>query len=297
MMDIDFRYGKLSFGARLAAAGTLYAAGIGIQLLLKPAAIVGLVPIVMGWFVLAVKPTTNKPRDRGLEEWRPVSDAEITRIADNLKESKRLRRSLAGPTVLKVMALVALGIAALWAGDYSGTLSLVFFDLALFSVPGLFFGAIRVHVPAELDLKLSGFLRIMNAGRGTDRALTPYLRFDKDEEDRDIPEDMRFMLEPKRKPADLVGVQIQSSINDGENGKVPYMYAVVLTKGKQGPAYAAFSRMSANGYVVDPGGDDEYGTVVVRQETGGGGYHTTDDDCESLYGLMNKALDKVNAMA
>lgn len=293
-MDISFRFFRLGFGSRLMLAAACFAATVFVQLALGSIAL-GFLPLLPAWSLLAIKPTTNKPKDKGLEEWRAVSNEEIARIADGIHESKKLRGRLGGPVALGVLFSLASGIASLVSAFSYPNLSLAFLDLGLFALPGLFFGRVTVHVPAEMDRKLSGFLTLMNAPRPDGFVLTPYLRFDKDEEDRDVPEDMRFMLEPKRKSLDLVGVQFQSSINNGEHGPVPYMYAVVLTKGREGPAHAAFRTMKASGYTVEAGGDDSYGTVVVRQNTGGGGYHTTPDDCAALFELMLKALQKVGA--
>jgi hypothetical protein len=289
-----FRFLKLGMRSRMVIAAMLFAlattvdiaAGIGIA---------GLPFVIAAWFVLALKTVTNKPNDKGLEEWRAVTDGEVARIADNLKRSRGLRATIAGPSILKSMLLVSLLILSLGMSSGAPRASMAFFNLGLFAVPGLMFGRLKAHIPLEFNLKLTGFLAAMNVPRPQDYILTPYLRFDKDADGRDVPEDLRLMLEPKRKPADLVGIQFQAAINNGANGKVPYMYAVVLTKGKDGQTHRKFATMGARGYEVEPGGDKEYGTVVVRQDTGGGGYHTTDDDCESLMVLMMKAMAKVEA--
>jgi len=293
-MDVSFRFFKLALAPRLVFAGALYALAALAQVSLSAAA-PGFLLVIPAWFFLAIKGASNKPRDKGLEEWRAVSNEEITRIADGIRQSKKLRAKVGGPVALGVLFLVAMAVAGVASAFSNPNLSLAFLDLALFSVPGLFFGRITVHLPVDMDRKLPCFLAIMDAPRPAGWVLTPYLRFDKDEEDRDVPEDMRFMLEPRRKPADLVGVQFQASINNGEHGPVPYLYAVVLARGRTGPAYGLLRTMQARGYTVEAGGDDAYGTVVVRQDTGGGGYHTTPDDCEALFGLMVKALEKAGA--
>jgi hypothetical protein len=193
--------------------------------------------------------------------------------------------------VLSVLALVACVIVAFVSSALSDILFYAFIDVALFSVPGLFFGKLKVFTPADMELKLPGFLAIMSEPLAKDYLLTPYLRFDKDEEGLDVPEDMRFMLEPVRKPADLIGVQLQAAINNGANGRVPYMYAVVLTRGTAGLSYRALKNLSVGKYTVEAGGDEQYGTIVVRQNTGGTGYHTTPNHCVRLLSLMVKALE------
>ncbi len=288
-MELSYRILKLGAPSRLVLAGAFYAAAVLLQVATRNVPI-GFVPIAAAWLVLSPKPTTNKPVDLGFEEWRAVSAAEVTRIADNIAASRKLRRKVAGPVALGLLALVGLGFASLFSLAAWPPASLAFFDFALFLVPGLFFGKVSVHVPKDIAFKLPSFLALMDGSLPEDLVLTPYLRFDKDKEQRDIPEDLRFMLEPRRKTGDLIGVQLQAAVNSGPNGQVPYLYAVALTRGMKGAAYAAFSRLRSRGWVVEPGGDGEYGTVVIRQETSGGGYHTTRDDCVSLLELCVKVL-------
>lgn len=295
-MEGRFRYLRLGYKARLVAAGLLYAGAAAAQVA-SSSFFAGVPFAVAAWLLLALKPVSNKPKDQGLEEWRAVSDGEVSRMADNLERSRGLRLSIVGPMVGKVMLLVAFVAVTGFLSLASPKASMALLDLALFAVPGLLFGKVSAHVPRDFDLKASGFIAAMGVRRPEGFVMTPYLRFDKDADGRDVPEDLRLMLEPRRKPADLVGIQIQAAVNKGANGEVPYMYAVVLTRGKDGPAYRAFRTMRARGYEVEAGGDDEYGAVVVRQETSGGGYHTTDDDCEALVSLMVKALEKVEMAA
>jgi hypothetical protein len=76
---------------------------------------------------------------------------------------------------------------------------------------------------------------------------------------------------------------------------VPYLYAVVLTKGSAGPSYAAAARTKASGYEVEPGEGGEYGTVVIRQATTGGGYATSEGDCRRLFRLCVQLLERIPA--
>jgi hypothetical protein len=149
----------------------------------------------------------------------------------------------------------------------------------------MFFGRVRAFVPRELSAKMPCFQAIFAASVPESIVVTPYLRFDKDKEGRDVPEDVRLMVEPRRKAEDFVGVQLQAAMNKGPNGEVPYLYAVFLTKGK-GASHAAFRSMRARGYVVEAGGDDDYGSVVLRQETSGTGYHTKPSDCARLFEVV-----------
>jgi hypothetical protein len=139
--------------------------------------------------------------------------------------------------------------------------------------PILSSGTVSVWIPTELKQKMECFQPILSAAAQQGIVMTPYLRFDKDKEGRDIPEDLRVMVEPRRKPNDFVGIQFQVTFNNGPNGKVPYMYAVCITRGG-GPTFHRVSQLSAAGFVVEHKQPGEYGSVVIRQETYADGYET-----------------------
>jgi hypothetical protein len=292
-MQDDFRFFKLGLSSRLLLAGGLFAAGVALELALVDAMAIGIVVALAGWAPLMLRRATNKPDDQGLEEWRPVPMAEVDRLDDGLRESKKLRkrtRSVSTGLALGLglpAFLVFLGAsAALGRNDlyFSGA------NAALFLVPALFFGRVKVFTPADISMKMPCFRALLAEKLPEEVAVAPYIRFDKDASGADVPEDLRLLYELKRSPADLVGIQVQAAINNGPNGAVPYMYAVVLTKGKAGPSYKVAGRVKASGYEIEVGGDDEYGTVVMRQETGDGGYETKPDDCKRLLALCLKVL-------
>lgn len=292
-MENVFRRFKLPASSRMMISAFFWTLCVGVQIGLD-APLLGMLLAIPPWFILSLKPLTNRPADLGKEEWRAVGEAEIMKVADYLKESKRLDQKIGGSSGLKALILLVCTVIGViqFFGDNFGP-AVLFFDALLFLIPGFFSGHVNIFIPDLFNLKMQGFMAIMNAPRSPDLILTPYLRFDKDKEKRDIPEDMRFMLEPRRKPKDLIGIQFQMSINNGQYGRVPYLYAVAITKGKSGPAYEALSKMTAKGYHVEPGGDKEYGTVVVRQFTTGTGYHTKNADCVRLFNVMTEALEKI----
>lgn len=289
-----FRFFSLGKTARLILAGGCYALGVVLQLTVG--GLPGSALIAAGWVPLMLRRVTNKPKDQGLEDWRPVSAAEVNRLFDAIGQARTMRRRLGGSLALRMMGIVSLLVAlvvllTIFAG--SGGASLALLDLVLFLVPALFFGTVQAFIPMEINMKLGSFQAILQESVPEGFVLTPYFRFDKDEEGRAIPEDLRFLLEPRKKKDDLVGVQFQVAINKGPQGPVPYMYAVALTRGRQGAAYAALADFSARGYAVEKGGDDQYGTVVIRQRTAGKGYHTTSEQCMRLFRTAAEAASGV----
>ncbi len=284
-MDYEFSSMKLSLSARLALAAGLFSVGALLQVLFGWGLLPGLIAIVLGYIPLRLKPITNKPADQGLEEWRPVSMAEIDKLADTLRESKAIFGKSIGGSVLMVILASAVAIAAGVSLAFSPDLSLVLADGLLFAVPAMFFGRVKAFVPHVLSLKMPCFQALFAERIPEHVVVTPYLRFDKDKNGGDVPEDIRLMIEPKRKPDDFVGVQVQAAINKGPSAEVPYLYAVILTKGK-GASYRRFEDLRASGYEKEAGGDEAYGSIVVRQETSGTGYATKPSDCVRLFNLI-----------
>lgn len=290
-MDEAFALFSLRPSSRIAAAACLYAAGAALQLLFPWGFAPGILLIASGWLFLVLKPVTNRPADQGLEAWRPVSMTEVDRLADTLRQSKALRlKTMGGSFAGIALSALFLCLAALTWSATRG-LSLLFLDLFLFLVPPLFFGRVRVFIPRLLDLKLPCFQAIFEEKAADKLVLTPYFRFDKDEAGADVPEDLRIMVEPKRKPSDFLGVQFQAAINKGPNGEVPYLYAVFLTEGK-GESYGKLCSTRPKGFVVERGGDGAHGTIVLRQDTGGGGYATKPGDCARLYRAVLSLLSE-----
>lgn len=292
-MESDFRFLKLGPESRLALAGGLFLLGSALELLLG-GLFPGLPVAALGWIPLLLRPATNRPDDQGLEEWRPVSMAELDRLDDAIRESRKLRRRLGSPAnlaVLPAFVLLALGSLVLGRGSFLffGANALVFF------APALFFGRVRVFLPRLIDRKLPSFRAVIAEAPPEGLSIVPYFRFDKDPEGRDIPEDLRLMLELKRPPADLVGIQLQTTFNKGPNGEVPYLYAVVLCRGRSGPSYAAARRLRAGNFEIEAGGDEDYGTVVLRQDTADGGYYTKPEDCRRLARLCYSFLGRLTA--
>jgi hypothetical protein len=299
-MEKEFRFFSFGLASRLILATAAFALGAALELVLPGLSLLGLVVAAAGWLPLMLLPATNRPKDQGLEEWRLVSMVELDRLKDSLRESKKLKRRMAkvGNAFVFLLPLPAF-IILLVLGGLAGRRDLAFIGLnaVVFLVPAYFFGRVSVFEPKEIAFKMPSFDAVLEVDRPEGIALAPYFRFDKDEKGRDLPEDLRLLFELKRAPADLVGIQVQAAVNKGPNGNVPYLYAVLLTKGREGPSYAAARRLRSSGWEIEVGGDDDYGTVVIRQETSGGGYYTSPEDCARLAGFCYDILGRLAAKA
>jgi hypothetical protein len=293
-MQMTYAVGKVPFPVRVLALGGFGALGMAAQVLVPSTwgFVLGIALMVPGLVLAWAKNYRNKPADLGKEDWQPATGAEFTRIRSNLAQTRQGRFPVLYKGVLGVVALVACAAAAFFlrAGGRVFAATLVVDGFVLL-VPVLFSGNVRLWTPQELAQKMGVFEAIVAGEKleGGDIVITPYLRLDRDSEGRQVPEDVRLVVEPRRKPADFLGVQMQVAINKGPNGPVPYLYAVFLCRAK-GPTFERFSADRFGDLVKEPGGDREYGWVVVRQRTQGGGYHTTPADCRELFALVKQKL-------
>lgn len=286
---VSFRIPGLGADSRLVVFASCAALGISLQIFAPAAFLPATLLIAAPLALLAAKPWTNRPKDKGEEDWQPAGMAEIDRIADAFRAARSIRIPFWYRAASGLPLSILFGVLALVSLPVERRLSLVFFDALLLLWPTLHFLRIRLWVPKDLEMSMSCVQAALSVDPPENVKITPYLRLDRDAEGLRIPEDVRLMVEPRRSPEDLVGVQLQVAVNAGPNGAVPYLYAVVLTRGK-GPSWRAAAAFRARGYEVEPGGDDRYGTVVVRQETENGGYRTDDEDCRRLMRLVFELL-------
>ncbi len=290
---VEYRIPGLGTDSRLIVFASVAAAGIALQILFPAALGLGSLLMATPLVLLSAKRWTNKPADLGEEDWQPAGSAELDRIADAFRSARKIKIPFWYRSGSGVPATIILLAASLVLSPFRPRAALAVFDAAILLIPALHFLRIKIWVPADFELVMTAIQAARSVDLPEGVVVTPYLRLDRDAAGLRIPEDARLMVEPRRKPDDLVGVQLQAAVNAGPNGKVPYLYAVVITRGK-GPSWRIAAAVRKGGYEVEAGGEGEYGTVVIRQETGGGGYHTTAEDCRYL---MRVVLDVLDALA
>ncbi len=293
-MEMRYVIPKVVFPTRLALAALFAAAGFCLQIIIPGGYgfVPGVLCMVPGLLFVSARNYRNKPMDIGQEDWQPASVREFDRIKSNLQLTRQktfsvIYRAGFGWFIAIVLAVIA-AVLAMGSARFA---ALAAFDFLVLLVPFLLTGNVSLWTPRELAFRMRVFEPILSTeqAEGGDIVITPYLRLDKDPQNHQIPEDIRLMVEPRRKPKDFLGVQLQVAVNKGPNGNVPYMYAVFLCRGK-GETYQSLSSMRFDDFVKEPGGDKEYGYVVVRQQTSGTGYHTTDSDVRRLYEMVKEKL-------
>jgi hypothetical protein len=290
---VDYRVKGLGTPSRLLVFAACAAAGVAVQVFLPGLFLLGTALLALPLALLAARPWTNKPDDQGEEDWQPAGIAELDRIADAFRSSAKIRIPFWYRPFSGLPLTIILGFLTAFSAPLDGRISLVFLDVLLLLWPTLHFLRIKIWIPRNLEMSMRCVLAALSAELPPGVVVTPYLRLDRDANGLRIPEDVRLMVEPRRSPDDLVGVQVQCTINNGPHGPVPYLYAVVLTRGK-GPTWRIAAALRPSGFEVESGGEGEYGTVVLRQKTSGGGYHTDEDDCRRL---MRVAVEFLRAVS
>lgn len=291
--EIKFKISGLSLQTRLIIVGAGALIGILLQVFGKEAGMLaGTILMILPLPILSAKTWTNKPKDKGEEEWVATGDAELDRIADAFSSARKIKIPLWYRPGFGIPFSLVLAFLTLAFRAWLSIPGLVFLDMLILWWPVFNFLKIRIWIPKEFEMIMQSLQAVRSRPLPAGFVCTPYVRLDRDDQGLRIPESARLMIEPKHKPLDLIGAQMQAAINKGPNGQVPYLYSVILTKGK-GTSWSKAAAFRAPGYEVEAGGDENYGTVVIRQKTGGGGYHTKPDDCRRLLDTTLKALQTI----
>jgi hypothetical protein len=222
-MKINYLIPKLPFLPRLMLFAGLMGAGLFLQLYLRSFFGLGTLCMLAGSLFALARNFNNKPVDLGYEDWKPVTTREYNRIKDNFEQTKKAHIPFYFKPALGLTVLIGLAGMALLLFFFDVVIEglwLILIDAALILYAPTFTGTVKLWTPAELRMKMASFNAVLIEAEAAGKSLitTPYLRFDKDKENRQIPEDIRLMIEPRRKPADFVGVQFQVAINNGPNG-------------------------------------------------------------------------------
>lgn len=288
--EIKFSWFKLPFYSRVIFSAALYCISVAVQFLTKTI-FVGLPFVIGAWVLLKQKTISNKPDDQGYEDWRAVEISTVDKILKSIQQIRKKGKKYSsniGCAIVFIIVTILLSIFAI--GDNNSQVGLAVINGLLFSIPALFAAYTKFFIPHELDKKFSTVVTLLNTKKPDGFVLTPYIRFDKDKQKNEIPEDIRFLLEKKHAPEDFIGVQFQVAINDGPNGEVPYLYAVALTK-ETGDTYNKLLSLFKRGnFIIEDKKEGGYGIIVIRQQTSGTGYHTTQADCERLWNFILNSL-------
>lgn len=289
----------LGYAPRMLLALAAVAVGIAIQvggLNSIVALVMGGAFVFFGILLTAVDAKTNEPgKVRGKREWERVTPEEYARVKALVEAGRRwARRDLfginnaAGCGMFLLLAIVLLGVLLVLFSEREHGLVRVFaLDAGLFLCLTFFVGTRKAWTPGDLIVKidvLSRFLQRQAAAPTPRLTFQPMMEVQKGAKDKQLPLDARLMVTVDNSPADLLGLQIQCSINRVNNTAFPYVYAVIIAR----KAFNLVGRLqNARPHPKDllsfEQGDDEVDVAVLRQKTTKtSGYHTKPADQDRI---------------
>lgn len=275
-----------SLGFRLVVSAVLYLVSfilyysVGFPAGKFLAFVAALIPL----FILYCPGISTRPKDRGEENWCPVTMGKIDSIIAMNSRLKSLKIPFFYNPVVMIPFLILVLFFLLFLYSFSGTsfnLFLLLIPVTAF-VPFLFYGYIKKWYPARLINSVKIFEPVYSAILPENFLLVPYLRFDRDKSGMAVPEDVKFIYEPRRDIKGFNSVQFVLAWNNGPKGFVPYLYAVLLFTDS---ALREKIIADCQGYICEAQNTGEDGKIfplVIRQNTSGTGYYTTKDDIHCL---------------
>jgi hypothetical protein len=300
-MNAEFSRTRLSIKSRFIIAVICYILAALLQLLNNGAAR-PLTPVLLfvPCFFLQVKKFNGLPKRERLEQskeegWKPVTMTEVDRLTDTIGKIKKTEINFIytklGPCSVILFAVLAFYTLIVNNGIYT-FINAVY--LYLVFLPFFWHARIEKAYPKNLAERLSYFIPLTSRHLPDSIKLVPYFHFDGG--GAKAPDDLRFMLE-YRENKELVGVQFQVSMNSGPHGKVPYMYAVFITRG-QNKLWKQLREIEYDNFITESKPsrkEKDYGTVVLRLDTEcrGDGYHTKDGDIQRLIDHVLETLERV----
>jgi len=305
-------FSKMDLGTRIVIVIGALVLGLLLQLFIVWW--LGLPLVVFGVLMSLCDGATNKPRRSYFGKWENVTVEEFRRVLEMLDKSARWSRDpfglspkqpFIGLGVLVLLAgvLLAVGYQIYAAGAWNTFLTFTADGgvmLLLLYITGLRYA----WEPPGLRIKLEPLLNVCgHFDSYPDPAIeiVPMLEL-KGKGKKQVPSDCKLMLKLKGAPEDFYGVQVQTSLNDVQGTKYPYMYCVLLAKSGSGlvekvePFLTKATEKlgffaSANDKknkdlrkkryrreVAEPKKQLDVELVVIRQVTLGRGYYTKKKD-------------------
>lgn len=286
--EIRFLFFKgIPYNKRIAVIICLLVLGFLVQLLFSfwP----GLVLLGLATSMSLVKgyDLTPEAMDKS-EKWGQVTPDEYARIKARQKDLKRWDldaldiTNLFGCSVFIVSALLALVIWLVLLAQPGHVGAFWALDCIVLLAPHWFTGVKRYLRQNRLLIKINLLEKIMaDISAASDIQVLPMLATRVTREDKRFPTDARLMLRMVGAPASFLGIQVQISINSVQGADYPYLYCVLLSRGKAGCFTRArdilkgMPEFRKTVLTIEPSNEDGVDVLVIRQTTTKtSGYHT-----------------------
>ena len=221
--------------------------------------------------------------------WEVVTERKIDEVVEHCRSVKKFRSSragcCAGLVVIMIFAVVFISPLIEWSALPFPLMAAVVNAFLL--TAGLVVGGRKsAWMPRALDTKVDIIKTIMGSALiRDDPELTPipYLEIGRAGSGT-FPNDARLLIKLKQAPDDLIGLQVQISINTVRSRDYPYLYGVLVAR----PGFGLFERFKASKsdfgrLTVEQKKTAEVDVIVLRQATTKtSGYHTDEKTQEYI---------------
>lgn len=287
----------MAYGARMAWAAGLVGSGLLVQILL-----LGLVPgasiatslvvtlplLLAGNALLLVRGYRLRPgASTGSPEWEKTTRDRFREVRRAEREVRSWDETFGDVTCMTgcaTLLLVGGGVASLslllaQGGATRPWAAVVAIDAAALLLPHWVTGTRRGWRPVSLRQQIDALLlalEVLDADDDPPRQIQPMFEM-AGEGDRRYPLAARALVRFPDGPEDLLGLQLQVSLNDVQGTKYPYLYAVLIARTTYGLTGSPYRRIreALPDLTVERGEDGDVQTIVIRQRTTRqSGYHT-----------------------
>jgi hypothetical protein len=297
-MNPDFFLGSMNRTVRLLVVSSVFATGLLLQTFVM--GVVGAGVLLIGVALALPRNVTNKPKTlRTGGDWKKVTTEEFKELFRMEAQSKAwgvFALDIDNLRGIKTLGLFLVGAAAAVAGAYvlqgawhweSALLQptpglraeLLIVDLGLLFLPVWIFGLRSAWSPSDLLLKVRCLNVILERTReypDPDARVSPMLQVAA-LKDGSLPTDARLLITWPKGPEELIGLQIQVSLNHVQGKAYPYLYGVVIAR--KGFGLGDREYRFPKDVVKLETQDDEVDVLVVRQRTSkNSGYETKTQD-------------------
>ena len=267
---------------------------------------VGLISVYIGYSKLVPKPL-NQPKEMNEENWKRVSIEVLDRVLETVAECRTKRSSVKKHGCLLALLTVAVaGVLIFITSTFISNQAPVMLVLALIVdaylvvKPVFLSGVSDVFIPPLLEFKYDVLKQVRGhaADDGTflsNYKLVPQIRFDRSEDElKQIPEDVRFLVESRLAPSDFICLQLTVTLNKGDTQSAthPYFYAVFVCQpnGKSSETLTRISRRDLPGNLILEKKSDEYDVFVLRD---GVGWQTYSSENEEIIRLAMEYYEEI----
>jgi len=277
---------SLDYTPRLALSFGLILLGLAVQFVTETFW-VGAVLIFAGNLFLIVRGYDNRVDYGTLEHDVHWERVEVDRL-DSIKDLDRRMRhwdssalDITNPmgAVIGIAIFAALAIGAIATEGFARFLLV---DALILLVPHWLTGVRSILRKPKLLVRVDTIQAVLDGAAADlephEVSLMVLLRGSADAEATQLPEDVKFKVDPAGHHPDFLGLYGQVVINDVQGSSHPYFYVVLVAKDPYGLAAAARRFQPPENTIVEIKRQDHVEVLVIRQRTTKtSGYETKDD--------------------